>query len=92
MTPVSPVMPGSEPIEVVIGKDHPEYLPLPAIYLDITCRPMITRWRLSDEEREAVADGADVVLQQLTFGHAFQPVNLQVVGRDDSPLLIEGVL
>jgi len=82
-------MPGSEPIEIVLGKDQPQYVPLPAVYLDSPARPMITRWRLDDEERAAIAAGADVVLQQLTFGQPFQPVNLQAVAPNDCPLLVE---
>jgi hypothetical protein len=50
---------------------------------------MITRWRLSEEEREAVARGADVVLQTLTFSTPFQPVNLQIVMPDDAPVFVE---
>lgn len=89
MTPVSPVMPGSEPIEIVLGKDQPQYDPLPAVYLDTSSRPMITRWRLDEAEREAIANGADIVLQQLTFQQPFQPVNLQVVERDEAPIFVE---
>lgn len=89
MNPVSPVMPGSASIEVVLGKDQPEYVPLPAVYLDTPARPMVTRWRLSPEERAAVAAGGDIVLNQLTFGNPFQPVHLQVVGPDEMPLLLE---
>lgn len=89
MTPVSPVMPGSEPIEVVLGKGQPEYEPLPAVYLDTVTCPMITRWRLSDEERKAIAEGADVVLQQLTFRNPFQPVNLQIVMPHEFPVALE---
>jgi hypothetical protein len=89
MTPVSPVMPGSESIEIVLGKDQPEYVPLPAVYLDTAARPMITRWRLSDEERAMIASGADVVLQQLTFRCLVQPVNLQIVMPGDSPIFVE---
>jgi hypothetical protein len=87
--PVSPVLPGSEPIEIVLGKNQPEYTPLPAVYLQRPSLPMITRWRLSDEERAAIASGADIVLQQLTFSHPFQPVNLQVVASDESPVFVE---
>jgi hypothetical protein len=89
MTPVSPVMPGSEPIEIILGKGQPEYSPLPAVYLDTVSCAMITRWRLTDEERSAIASGADIVLQQLTFRRGFHPVNLQVVDRDASPVLVE---
>jgi len=89
MTPVSPVMPGSEPIEIVLGKDQPQYDPLPAVYLDTPSRPMITRWRLNDADREAIRGGADIVLQQLTFRQPFQPVNLQIVERDEAPIFVE---
>ena len=88
MQPVSPVMPGSEAIEVVLGKNQPEYIPLPAVYLDTTERPMITRWRLSGEEREAINQGADIVLTQLTFGSPFQPVHIQVTDQDVMPVLV----
>lgn len=90
MTPVSPIMPGSQPIEIVLGKGQEAYIPLPAVYLDTEARPMITRWRFSDEERKAIAEGADVVLTQLTFQQLFQPVHLQVSGRDEMPVLLEG--
>lgn len=89
MTCVSPVLPGSAPIEIVLGKDQPEYLPLPAVYLNTPACPMITRWRLTDAERAAVAQGADVVLQQLTFMNPFQPVCLQVVMPDAMPTFVE---
>jgi hypothetical protein len=89
MTPVYPVMPGSGEIEIVLGKDQPEYIPLPAVYLDMDCRPMVTRWRFTDEEREAIANGADLVMQQLTFKQAFQPINVQVVMPNEWPILVE---
>ena len=91
MTPVSPVMPGSKDIEIVIGEGQPCYIPLPCVYLDMECRPMVSRWRLSDEERFAISAGADIVLQQLTFRNPFQPVNLQVVMPDENPVLVEEV-
>lgn len=88
MKPVSPVLPGSEEIEIVLGKDQPEYVPLPAVYLESNMRPMVTRWRLTEEERQAVRDGADVILTQLTFHNPFQPVHLQVAYRDQMPELV----
>ena len=91
MTPVSPVMPGSKEIERVLGANQPCYVPLPVVYLDMECRPMVSRWRLSDEERTAIANGADIVMQQLTFKNPFQPVNLQVVMPDENPVLVEEV-
>lgn len=82
-------MPGSKPIEIMLGENQPEYVPLPAVYLDSPARPMITRWELTDEERLAIANGADIVMQQLTFWRAFQPVNLQIVLRDESPMFVD---
>jgi hypothetical protein len=83
-------MPGSEPIEVVYGKDQEQYNPLPAVYLDTPARPVLSRWRLTDEERAAIAAGADVVLTLLTFGHPLTPSHLQVALPDEMPLLVEG--
>lgn len=91
MTPVSPVMLGSESIEVILGAGQEEYIPLPAVYLDRPDRPMITRFRLTDEERGLISIGADIVLTQLTFRQPFQPVNLQVVMPNDNPVLVDEV-
>lgn len=88
MESISPVMPGSEQIEVVLGKDQPEYMPLPAVYLDTPQRPMITRWRFSREEVLAIVAGSDLVMTQLTFGHPFQPVHLQVSHQSEMPVLV----
>lgn len=89
MRPVSPVLPGSAEIEIVLGKDQPQYLPLPAVCLGSETRPMITRFRLDDTERAKIAAGADIVLQQLTFGAPFQPINLQICGEHEFPDFLE---
>jgi hypothetical protein len=89
MNPVSPVMPGSEAIEVVYAKDQPEYAPLPAVYLDTPSRPVISRWRLTDEERHKVIDGGDIVLTLLSFGNPLTPSHIQVCLPDEMPLFVE---
>jgi hypothetical protein len=89
MEPVSPVMPGSKEIEVVYGKNQPEYNPLPAVYLDTPSRPVLSRWRLTEEERKAVTEGADIVLTLLTFGTQLTPSHLQVVMPDEMPVFVE---
>lgn len=89
MKPISPVMQGSENIEIILGENQPAYLPLPAVYIDSNCRPMVTRWEFSDEERESIASGANLVIQQLTFKRKFQPINLQVVRPGHDPVLLE---
>jgi hypothetical protein len=40
-------------------------------------------------ENRSSAAGADILLQQLTFGHKFQPVNLQVAFYHEHPVLVE---
>ena len=89
MRPISPVMPGSKPIELVFGKDQPEYEDLPAVWLDTVSCPVVTRWRLTDEERFAISAGADIVVQQITFRKDLQPINIQVVMPDECPILLE---
>lgn len=91
MNAVSPVLPGSKSIEIVLGANQPEYEPLPAVYLDTPCVPMITRWRLTDEERQDIANGCDIVFTQLTFGRPFQPVHFQLAGPEQMPMLIEQI-
>ena len=76
MTPVDPcvdvalVPSGSVP--VVIAKDQPEYLPLPSIVTP--GQIVITRWAPTDDERIAIARGADVFLT--IFGTPIRPVIL----------------
>jgi hypothetical protein len=83
-------MPGSEPIEVVYAKDQPEYQPLPAVWIEGPTRPVVSRWRLSEEERKEVAAGADIVLTLLSFGNPLTPSHLQVCMPDEMPVLVEG--
>jgi hypothetical protein len=85
-------MPGSEPIEVVYAKDQAEYIPLPAVYVDnANSRTVVSRWRLSSQERGEIAAGADVVLQLLIpLNTDLTPSNLQIVMPDEAPDLIEG--
>jgi hypothetical protein len=89
MKAVSPVMPGSGPIELILAKNQEQYTALPVVYTaDNAALPMVSRWRLSDEEREAITNGGDIILTQLTFRNPFQPVHLQVCGPDEMPVII----
>lgn len=92
MMPVSPVMPGSESIEVVYAKGQEEYIPLPAVWMETEhARVVISRWRLTDEEREKVAQGGDIVLQ-LMIGkqQLLTPSHIQVTMPNEMPQLLEG--
>jgi hypothetical protein len=78
MIPFSPVILGMEKYEVVFAKDQPEYLPLPALILKGEEKPVVSRWRLDDEEREKIAAGADILLTQMIFTDLYHPVRLEV--------------
>ena len=84
MKPVSPVMPGfSEPYEFVLAENQPEYIPLPVVLVEGDDHRMYSRWEFSVEERGLIADGGSLLLSQMTFGHRFQPVSLQIVSKEE---------
>lgn len=60
---------------LILAKDQPQYTPLPVHY-DEDRGVCIGCFKLSDEERQAIAEGKPVWLYQYTFGQAFQPVRL----------------
>lgn len=67
--------------EVTMGANQPEYEPLiVAIHYDAELRSpvLVSRWKLSPEERERVAAGEDLYLGVVTFDAALQPVLLAV--------------
>lgn len=64
--------------KTVYAKDQPEYIPLPVVRLTDPTVPVISRWRLSPEEKLAIENGADVYLTLYTFAHPLQPIKLRV--------------
>lgn len=85
MQPISPVL-GAEFIanEIVYAKDQPEYNPLPVLRNEGGV--VLSRWKLTDSEREAIMGGADIFLSIWTFNQPLQPVRLEV-GECDRDLL-----
>ena len=78
MKPVSPVIKGYERYEVQVGAGQPQYIPIPTLIKDSDERRFISRWEFTELEREQVAAGGSLVLQQLTFGERFQPVAMYI--------------
>lgn len=76
--PVSPVVPGLEPYEIIFGENQPGVLPLPTLRSKGPEYTVYSRWKLSDSEREALLKGADIYVFQQTFAHPFQPTALLV--------------
>ena len=77
MQPTTPVISAEfQPHEIVYAKDQPEYNPLP---VHRNRRGVVlSRWKLTDEEREAIANGADVWLYVYTFNQPLQPLRLEI--------------
>jgi hypothetical protein len=74
MSPVSPVIPETNLEEVVYAKDQPEYQPLPSIRAaDGT---ILTRWSLTEEEKQQVLSQGYVYLLVMTFNQPLQPLLL----------------
>lgn len=83
---VAPVIPGIAEIdEVEWAKNQPEYDTLPAItYRENPQVPVTSRWKFTDAERKAIAEGADLYLTLLTFGTPLQPICVQVFRPDEA--------
>lgn len=70
--------------EVTYAKDQPQYLPLPTLRSEDG--RVVSRWTLTDEEREKVAAGADIYLTLHTFNNPLQPILLTVDGAPVEPM------
>lgn len=44
-------------------------------------KPLLSRWKFSDEERKAIAEGADLFFTQATFGDPVQPITFTVADK-----------
>lgn len=81
------VVPGLEPFEINLG--GPSYVTVPALVSGDALKKHMTRWKVSPEARAAVAAGADIYLELLTFGRAMQPILISVSGELDKDAIAE---
>jgi hypothetical protein len=88
MQSVSPVWTEKEvEIERVIALDQPEYAPiivLPVRFQD-GVSGLSVRFRLTDEERKALADGDDLIITEMSFGGPFTPLSMQICKPETNP-------
>ena len=64
---------------VIVGKDQPEYLPLPMHYNpEDPMKPMTCCFELSDEELAEVIRTKRIWYTQCTFGNNLHPVRMDV--------------
>jgi len=77
MKAVQPQVPGYD--THILAREQTEYVQLPAVFTEVANVPcVVTRWTFTPEERAAIAAGADVWLEMLTFGERANPVRLGV--------------
>jgi hypothetical protein len=74
-----PVIDGLEGLEVVYAKHQPEYNPLRTLKSAGRYKGVLSRWSFTPEQRKAIADGADILLELSTFGSPLQPTRMMVV-------------
>jgi hypothetical protein len=72
------VVDGLESKEIIYAKNQPEYNPLRTLVSAMPDRRVWSRWTLTPEQRKAVAEGADIFLEYLTFGRPLQPLRMAV--------------
>lgn len=71
-----PIAPRTGAPEATIAEDQEEYMPVTVALYDYAdgSRGLLTRWTLTPEERQAVASGEDIYVQQLNFGTPMTPL------------------
>lgn len=72
---------GWGPARIYGAQQTDRYEPL---YSRLQGEHSITRWKFSDAERKAIADGKDLYLSIMTFGNPLQPVSLWVEDTDNA--------
>jgi len=82
MQPVSPVVPGYRIQETTISSKDPRVKPLPVIVTD-DGEAILTRWELSPEDRQRIADGQDIFLWVTNYGKPLHPINLEVITPEE---------
>jgi hypothetical protein len=73
-----PVIDGLEAKEIVFAENQSEYTPLRTLVGNDRDRRVLSRWEPTPEQRKAIAEGADIYLQLLTFGQPLQPILMLV--------------
>ena len=80
-----PVIEGMESEEIVYAADQPQYIPLRTLKSQGAWGRVISRWTFTDEQRKAIAEGADVLLELSTFNRPLQPIRMMVSDGNVNP-------
>lgn len=76
MKPTSPVIPNETHSEIIVAEHQDEYQNLPSIRL--ADESILTRWKLTEEEKKIVGETGNIYLIMKTFGKPVMPVMIQV--------------
>ena len=90
MQSVSPVWTENEvETERVIALDqtniYEPIIALPIRYTESRLSGMVVRFRLTEAERQAIAEGGDILITELTFGMPFTPLCVQIAKPNEIP-------
>jgi hypothetical protein len=73
-----PVVDGLEDRETVYAADQPEYAPLRTLKSPSPQGEVMSRWTFTPEQREAIANGADLFLELFEFHQPLRPIRIAV--------------
>lgn len=83
---IGPVVEGLEDFEKIYALEQPEYIPLRTLPGE-NGLSALTRWELTKENREAIANGADIFLEVFHFGQPLAPVRMAIGKMENDPML-----
>lgn len=73
-----PVVPALQKHELQMGKGQPEYNVLRCLPGNTEHGERLSRWTLTQEQREAIAAGADIYIELCTFNQPMNPIRVAV--------------
>jgi hypothetical protein len=73
-----PVIDDLKEYEVVYAESQPEYIPLRSLRSRTPEARVLSRWSLTPEQRQMIAEGGDIYLELSTFGGPLQPIRMAV--------------
>jgi hypothetical protein len=86
MASIGPVVEGLEDFEKIYALEQAEYIPLRTLPGE-NGLSAITRWEPTKEQREAIANGADIFLEVFHFGRPLAPVRMAIGKQENDPML-----
>jgi hypothetical protein len=74
--------------ETVVALDQPEYKPIIALHIENVGASLV-RFEFTEEERRLIAEGADLIVCELTFNRPFTPIGLEITPKGQKPNMVD---